>query len=142
VSRSDRSARRLPSTSRASLPGGGSAAVTAGRADPRAPGQQRTECHSRLGLLAEQSTRLIELFKTRKRIRRSILDQFERLKERSDGLRAEVEERDSPIGKLERGAPDLPELQALLGPFAKGMAALARRGPEGGAPSGHRRDHR
>ena len=40
--------------------------------------------------MAEQSTRLIELFKTRKRIRRSILDEFERLKERSDGLRAEA----------------------------------------------------
>ena len=86
---------------------------------------ERDEHRSRLELLAEQSTRMISLFKTRKRVPRSVLDEFERMEEEMEALRAEIEALDDRIEEFEAGALDAGALRDMLHPFIGGMPDMS-----------------
>ena len=85
----------------------------------------RAESQSGLELLAEQSTRMIEVFKTRKRVPVSVIDEFERMEQEMETLRGEIGRLDDRIGELESGAHDVGKLREMLAPFVDGMAGAS-----------------
>jgi hypothetical protein len=87
--------------------------------------RERDARRSSCELLAEQSTRMIEHFKDRKRVPKSVLDEFERMEQEMEAVRGDIGELEDRIGELESGAPDSAALGELLHPFIGRMTGLS-----------------
>ena len=87
--------------------------------------RDRDDRRSRLELLSEQSTRMLSVFKTRKRTPRSVIEEYERMSEEMEAVRGELEELDVRIEELEGGAPDARALREMLHPFIGDMSGMA-----------------